>query len=319
MSSEKITGLGSMPNSQPWNRKKILLLSILTGVIAFICIMTYQYFTSDHYLYIDNAMVDGEKISISSKYSGKIVKMFVSEGSFVDKGQLLVQMDDDELLAQKNQAESSLLYNEENVKLCALNLHKATDDFNRTQNIYKMGVLPTAEYEQAKITLDSNKTRKKMADAQVDSAKAQLSIIENQIKASKIYAPADGVVAKKYSYEGDVTQSSQVIYTIYNLQNVYVVANVDETQFRNVHLGQKAVITIDAYPDRKFRGSVVSLTPCTVAQFTSSPVNNNSSDFTKVSQVISLKIMLHDLSDNDMKGHTPILPGMYVEVKLKEK
>ncbi len=319
MSSEKTTGLGSMANSQPWYRKKFLLLSILAGVIAFIFIMIYQYFTSADYLYIDNAMVDGEKISISSKYSGKIAKMFVYEGSFVDKGQLLVQMDDDELLAQKNQAESSLLYNEENVKLCTLNLHKATDDFNRTQKVYKMGVLPTAEYEQAKITLDSNKTQKKMADAQVDSATAQLSIIENQIKASKIYAPADGVVAKKYSYEGDVTQSSQVIYTIYNLQNVYVVANVDETQFRNVHIGQKAFITIDAYPGRKFRGSVVSLTPCTVAQFISSPINNNSSDFTKVSQVISLKIMLHDISNNNIKGHSPILPGMYVEVKLKEK
>jgi RND family efflux transporter, MFP subunit len=316
MSFAKTTG--SMPNSQPWYRKKFLL-SILVGTIALIFIIIGLYFTSEHYLYIDNAMVDGEKISISSKYPGKIAKMFASEGSFVSKGQLLVTIDDDELLAQKRQGESSLLYNEENVKSCALNLDKATDDFNRTQNIYKMGELSTVEYEQAKIALDSKRIQKKMADAQVDSAKAQLNIIENQIKASTIYAPDDGVIAKKYSYEGDVIQSSQVIYTIYNLHNVYVVANVDETEFRNVHLGQKAFITIDAYPGRKFRGSVVSVTPCTVAQFTSSPINNNSSDFTKVSQVISLRIMLHDISNNDIKGHSPILPGMYVEVKLKEK
>ncbi|HBE78958.1 MAG TPA: hypothetical protein DDW65_14445 [Firmicutes bacterium] len=319
MSSEKTNGFGLMPNSQPWYRKKFLLLSILVGTIALLFIIINLCFTSGHYLYIDNAMVDGEKISISSKYPGKIAKMFVSEGSFVDKGQLLVQMDDDELLAQKRQAESNILYNEENVKLCTLNLDKATDDFNRTQNIYQMGVLPKAEYEQAKITLDANKTQKKMANAQTDSAKAQLSIIENQMKTSKIYAPGDGVVAKKYSSEGDVIQSSQVIYTIYNLRNVYVVANVDETQFRDVHLGQKALITIDAYPGCKFRGSVVSVTPCTVAQFTSSPTNNNTSDFTKVSQVISLKIRLDDISNNDIKGHSPILPGMYVEVKLKEK
>jgi RND family efflux transporter MFP subunit len=300
-----------------YRRKYVLLVSALIAV-GILSVAIGSYLRSRKYLYTDDAIVDGQKISISSECPGRIKKLTESEGSTVKKDELLVELDDSEINAEKTKAESTLLSSEENEKLCASNLEKANITFGRTKALYKSGAIPLVQYEQSEKELNGIKTQKSLADLQVVSARAQLKVADTQRRFTKIYSPDDGVIAKKWMSEGDVVQPGQVLYTVYNLQTVSVLANVDEDDFKNVRIGQAAFVTIDAYPGHKCEGKVISIFPCTASQLNTAQPNNTTNatgDFTKLTQYVPIRILLDGISNNDL-DHFPILPGMSVEVRV---
>ena len=244
-------------------------------------------------------------------------KLLVAEGSVVKKGQLLVLLDESEISVQKTQAEAAMLIAEENMKLCATGVGKAHGDFGRAQLQFNNGYIPPEQYEHAENQRDVAEIQKSMAAAQVASARAQLNIIKTQMEVFSISATDDGVVAKKWVSEGDIILSGQPIYTIYNLHNLSVVANVEETKYRNVCPGQEALVTVDAYPGKTWIGKVVSSGPCTASQFAAVQSTSATGDFTKLTQYLPVRIVLDGMADNDITGRSPILPGMSVEVRLK--
>jgi RND family efflux transporter MFP subunit len=301
----------------PFYRKKGVVALFVGAATAGLAAVVLFYLSSKDFLYLDNSIVDGQKISVSSQYPGKIESMTKAEGSMVKKGELLVQLNDLELKEDAQRDETTLLYNGENAKLAEYNLEKAQSDFNRTQNIYKSGVISQSQYEQAEKELNNVKIQAKIAEVQVKAAKTQLNIINMQLKCAKIYAAQDGVVAKKWVSEGDVIQPSQALYTIYDLKSVSVLANVDETNIRNVHVGQEAFVTVDAYPGNKFSAKVISVFPCTASQLVQNQPVNSTGDFTKMAQYVSVRILPDNISNNGQGGRFSILPGMSTEVRIR--
>lgn len=303
-----------------YRRKYVLLLMALIAV-GILSVAIASYLSSRKYLYTDDAIVDGQKISISSECPGRIKRLTAPEGSMVKKDDLLVELDDSEINAEKSKAEASLLSSEENQKLCVSNLEKANISFSRNKTLYKSGAIPLVQYEQSEKEFNNFKTQKSLADLQIVSARAQLKVADTQRRFTKIYSPGDGVIAKKWMSEGDVVQPGQVLYTVYNLQSVSVLANVDEDDIKNVHVGQAAFVTIDAYPGHQYEGKVISIFPCTASQLTTVQTNNTTNatgDFTKLTQYVPIRILLDGISNNHL-DHLPILPGMSVEVRVMVK
>ena len=133
-----------------------------------------------------------------------------------------------------------------------------------------------------------------------------------QLSYTVLTAPADGVVSKKSAEPGQLVQAGQPLMTVVPLADVWVVANLKETQVRDVVPGDSAEIHVDAYPGRTFLGVVESISPATGAKFSLLPPDNATGNFTKVVQRLPVKIRFAGPQDNG----AVLRPGMSVNVTI---
>jgi membrane fusion protein (multidrug efflux system) len=125
-----------------------------------------------------------------------------------------------------------------------------------------------------------------------------------------------GVISKRWVLTGDVVQPGQSVLTIYNVKDVWVIANLEETGLSALRLGDTVGISVDSYPNLKFAGTIIRLGSNTASQFSLIPPNNASGNFTKVTQRVPIKISIQQMGDTK-NSHFKLLPGMSVEVKVK--
>ena len=297
---------------------KTRMIVIVLGLVAVAAVLyVLWYLKSGREVYTDDAFIDADKATISSKYSGRVASLAASEGANVVSGQVIAILDTSDLLAQKEQAKASVSFAQESSKLAKVNLSKAEEDFQRVEAQYKNKIVAKEQYDHAKKAFQSAKVQDSIAQAQILTSQAQLGVIETQLGNAEIKAPMDGVVAKKWVLSGDVVTAGQAIYTVYDIKNVWIAANLEETKFSQLSVGQTADITVDAYGGMKLRGKVSQLGSNTASQFSLIPSSNASGNFTKVTQRIPIKIT----PDRDLLEKNPgkLLPGMSVEVLVKSK
>jgi membrane fusion protein (multidrug efflux system) len=137
--------------------------------------------------------------------------------------------------------------------------------------------------------LASARAQADLAHARVDSAEAALALAKLQLSYARIVAPRDGVLSKSAVHPGQLLQAGQQVVVVVP-NETYVVANFKETQVGAMRAGQRAEITVDAYPGRTFEGKVESTSPGTGARFSLLPPDNASGNFVKVVQRLPVKI-----------------------------
>lgn len=147
-----------------------------------------------------------------------------------------------------------------------------------------------------------------VARAQLQQAQADLAFARQQLTYTALRAPAGGVIAKKNMEIGQVVQAGRPVLAIVPIQDVWVEANFKETQLQHIRAGQKATLSIDAYPDQVFTGQVTSLSPGTGSVFSLLPPENATGNFVKVVQRVPVKIVLDPTAVRDV----PLRPGMSV-------
>jgi membrane fusion protein (multidrug efflux system) len=299
------------------------------------------------YLKTDDAYVASDNISVSSKIMGRISHLYVQEGDSVKQGQLLAELDSVDLLAQKKQmiagksqteankmqTEAKFQYDEKNIKVLQIALEKAQDDFDRSKKQYNGGVVTKeqydhskkavetaqAQYEAAKAQLLVSKTQIKTADAAIVAADAQIGVISTQLSNTKLYAPTDGVVAKRWLLPGDIAQPGQSIYTVNNDKKFWILVYLEETKMETLHMGQSARFTIDTYPGVNFTGKIFTIGSTTASQFSLIPPNNASGNFTKVTQRVPVKISIDAVEGGAKLSSFNLRTGMSAVVKIIKK
>jgi membrane fusion protein (multidrug efflux system) len=153
------------------------------------------------------------------------------------------------------------------------------------------------------------------ADARLAAAEAAVDNARLQLSYAYITAPTSGVVAKRNAETGALVQVGQSLMSLVADKDVWVTANLKETQLARVRVGNPAEFTVDAYPGRKFAGRVESLSPATGARFALLPPDNATGNFTKVVQRVPVKIAVVPSSDS-----TALLrPGMSVDVTITNR
>lgn len=187
-----------------------------------------------------------DTVAVGTQVSGIIKNIYVDFNSTVKKGQLLATLDPDLLQFQSQQikanlqnAKSNLAYNEINI--------------NRQSQLYKVGAISKADYDNATNQYNA-------AKAQVGSVNAQLSTANKNLSLTNIYSPIDGTILNRNVSEGQTVASSFSTPTLFSiakdLTKMRVRASVDEADIGNVKVGQKATFTVDAFPDETFDGEV---------------------------------------------------------------
>lgn len=136
-----------------------------------------------------------------------------------------------------------------------------------------------------------------------------------QLSYTRVLAPEEGVISRRSVEPGQMVQPGQPVGSLVLIDSVWVVANLKETQVRDLDVGDAAEIRVDAYPGRVFRGEVETLSPATGATFALLPPDNATGNFTKVVQRIPVRIRLIDPQDPDR----PLRPGMSAVIRVRAR
>jgi membrane fusion protein (multidrug efflux system) len=309
MSDNEKTG-----SSKPlYKLKKVFIPAIL--LIAGLAGFWYWYQIQLSHISTDDAYVDGNRVSISSKILGRITQLYVDEGDSVKQGDMIAVLDSSNIYAQKKEAEAQLSLAKENINLSKVKLDKAQQDFDRAELQYKNKLIPKEQFDHATSTLQEMKAQLSISKSRINTVIAKLNVLTSELSNTKIAAPMNGIVAKKWVLKGDVVQPGQPIFSVYDNTDLWVTANYEETKISRISLGDSVEISVDAFPDKEFYGRVIQLGTNTASQFSLIPPNNASGNFTKVTQRVPVKISVEQVNSSDK---VTLLPGMSVEVDIKE-
>jgi membrane fusion protein (multidrug efflux system) len=149
-----------------------------------------------------------------------------------------------------------------------------------------------AALDSAIASVDVLQAQKKEAARSLDELNTALAKAQRDLSFTEIRAPVDGVVANRAAQVGDFVQTGQRIAALVPLSNVFIDANFKETQLAQVRPGQPVAITVDALPDQKFGGVVVSVAPASGAVFSLLPPDNATGNFTKIVQRLPVRIQV---------------------------
>ena len=314
-----------------------VILLVLVGAI-------YWYIDYSKYIRTDDALVSSDVVSVSPKIMGRISKLYVEEGDSVKQGQLIAELDSTDILAQKKQVisgkaqteankaqvEAKYKYDEKNIKVLQIAVDRAKEDFDRSKTQFAGGVTTKEQYdhmkksfETAQATLEAaqsqllvSKSMIKSAETAVDGSKSQIGVINTQLNNTRLYAPVGGIVAKRWLLPGDITQPGQSIYTVNNNSRFWVTVYLEETNVTSLKIGQKAIFTLDTYPNVVFSGKIFTLGSTTASQFSLIPPSNASGNFTKVTQRVPIKISIDGIEKGNKLDTYKLLTGMSAVVKI---
>jgi membrane fusion protein (multidrug efflux system) len=318
----------------------LVILIVVTGA-------WYWYRDYSKYITTDDAHVDADNVSVGSKIIGRIADLYKQEGDMVLQGTLLADLDSSDLSAQKNQSmalkaqalanlvQADVKYNsdQKGIKILEINLERASEDMARAKSQSDGGVITNEQFdhikkanETASAQLDAAKAQLMVsramitsANAAVETANAQIRMIDTQLRNTHLFAPADGVIAKRWLLPGDIVQPGQSVYTLTITKNFWIVAFLEETKISQVIDGQTVRFTIDAFPKVKFKGKVFLTGSSTASVFSLIPANNASGNFTKVTQRIPVRISIDATESGQNPSSFNILSGMSAVVKILKK
>ncbi|MGK9233939.1 HlyD family secretion protein [Inquilinus limosus] len=168
--------------------------------------------------------------------------------------------------------------------------------------------LSQSQLTQQQALLTALDTEEREDAAQVAAAEARLKLAQDNLGYTRILAPADGMTGARQVRPGQFVSPGTQVVTLVPLAKVWVVANLKETQMTNIRVGDRATVTVDAFPDVVLSGKVDSWSPGTGSVFALLPPDNATGNFTKVVQRVPVKIAL---DPNPALGAL-IRPGMSV-------
>ncbi|HEY0590973.1 MAG TPA: efflux RND transporter periplasmic adaptor subunit [Thermoanaerobaculia bacterium] len=203
------------------------------------------------------------KVDLSAHVMGQIVNLGVREGDVVKKGDFLLQIDRTQLAANTAGAEASLraLFNERDAARATL--AEAEANFQRAQKNFGQQIIAQAELDRARAAIDSARANARAVESRIEQARATLAGSRDTLAKTTIHAPIPGIVTALPVEEGEVAvigtmnNPGTVLMTISDMSVVEAVMEVDETDVPAVKVGQTATVTIDAYPNQTFAGTVV--------------------------------------------------------------
>jgi membrane fusion protein (multidrug efflux system) len=149
--------------------------------------------------------------------------------------------------------------------------------------------------------------------AKVKQMQATVEQAALNLQYTTIRAPVSGVVSQRNVEVGQVIQPGQPLFSIVPLDDIWITANFKESELRNMHPGQPAVISVDAYAGRKYRGHVDSIAAATGARFSLLPPENATGNYVKVVQRIPVKIVLEkgENSDHLLRPGMSVVPTVF--------
>ncbi|MFA7495204.1 MAG: efflux RND transporter periplasmic adaptor subunit [Acidithiobacillus sp.] len=302
--------------------KRLLVLFIIF-IVAF---AAYAYFQiADYYPNTDDAYIHAHVVNIAPRVTGHIVAIYVHDNQVVQAGQPLVKIDPEAYQYDVQKAQAELAQAERQTAAIQANISAAQANIgadqinyqNAQRNAQRAAALAAQKYLSAQ-EADNRMTTAKSAAARVQAeqanlaaaraqqslnaariagAKAALGTAEMYLSETTLYAPITGVVSKVDKiHVGDVVSVNQNLFPLIGNSAYWIEANYKETDLNRVHPGQPADITVDMYPNHKFKGKVISLSGGAGNAFSLLPPENATGNWVKVTQRVPVRILIGNLN-----------------------
>lgn len=334
--------------SKKKNKKQIWIATAIVAVLAIIVVLAINKSKNSGSTKVATELVELRKIvetvsangkiqpakdiKISPYISGEVVELFVKEGDFVVKGEKLAKIDPEIYLRAFEKTEASLKTTQANQASSKARLaqskaqfSKSELDFNRSKTLWDKKVISDADfeaaqssYEVASAEVEAAEENFKSSKFQVSSARASLKEARENLNRTTIYAPNDGTVSKLSIEVGErVTGASQFsagteIMRIANLDVLEVNVEVNENDIVRVDLLDTAIIEVDAYLNREFKGLVTEIaTSANTIGVSADQVTNFDV------KIRMLKDSYADLIKPDAAISSPFRPGMSATVEIE--
>jgi membrane fusion protein (multidrug efflux system) len=301
----------------------------------------YYWLTSGGSVSTDDAQIKQDIVSVSPQVNGQIVQVFVRNGAHVKRGDLLFRIDPQPYRVALEQAQAQLASAElQTVQLqtqaagtgaditgAEANLAIKQNALGRQQALLKQGFTTRADYEDA---LNEVKTaEQQLADAkaraasahaalaptgnqpQIAQAKAAVDKAQLELQRTDVHAPMDGTVENADNLQvGQMAVTGIGAMSLVHSMTAWVDANFKEKDVGRMVPGQRAEVTVDAYPGQKFQAHVQSIGAGTGSEFSLLPAQNANGNWVKVTQRVPVRIAF------DGTPSKPMIAGLSVNATV---
>jgi membrane fusion protein (multidrug efflux system) len=306
-------------------RPLMVLVPAAAAVVA-----AFMYLSQEQYVSTDDAFVRAAKVTINARVSGQAIEIAVRDNERVRQGQVLFRIDPEPYQIAVEQAEARLgsarlqidslkaTYRQQQAELQSAKDSALFDEreFDRKKMLVASDFTPRAVYERAETDMKVARHRAASIEQQiantvvalngdpdidvdrhptVRAARAQLDRARLDLSYATVRAPDDGIVTKVDDLQiGGFVNAGAPTFSLMSSRDVWIEANFRETGLTHMRAGQQATIDVDAYPDRKFRAHIVSMSPGTGSDFSVLPPENATGNWVKVVQRLPVRLELED-------------------------
>ncbi len=254
--------------------KKRITILLLIAVLIISALFFPSYFKDKKTESIHTTgIVRGTEVNITSKISGKISELCCREGDTIQAGSAAIRLDNDELRAAVELAKASvqraiadIQTSGANIELAKVRLDEAKREVKRVTALYKEGLVSQAAldltitgFDSASATYKASISRLASARARLKEAEARLSLQNARLNDTVITTPISGTVVFRALERGEFVSPGIAIFTIVDMNNLWVRIDLEETLIGYIGLGSEALITIDAMPEKVIKGKVFEI------------------------------------------------------------
>jgi len=271
-------------------KKKLIIAGILLAA-AIAAVLVYRLENGrDNGGITLSGNVEVTEVNVAFKIPGRVQTLFTDEGRAVRKGEKIADLDSEEFVSLVNQSRAS-------VQNAEAQLEKAKSDYERYTVLFKDGVISPQQMVAAKTSYEG-------ATSQLQMNRAALRTAEVRLHDSVVYSPLDGVVLRKNVEQGETVSAGTPVFTVGDLANPWIKVYVKEDKLGFVKLGQKAEVSVDSFPGKKYEGEVTYIS--SEAEFTPKTVQTQEE---RVKLVFGVKVTVKNMN-NELK------PSMPADVKI---
>lgn len=207
------------------------------------------------------SLIGAATVEVVPQAGGRVQSISVRLGDPVSRGQRIAILDDRSIREQLRQAEASFEVAQATIRQREADLSFAKTNLDRSRSLFERNLLPQQ-------TLDDGESRYQSAQAQLDLARAQLTLASarrDELQVTQvntvITSPVDGYVGRRYVDPGAFVSTNQPVVQVVDISLVRLVVNLVERDLRRVSVGANGVVDVDAYPGERFEGRVARIAP----------------------------------------------------------
>jgi HlyD family secretion protein len=267
--------------------------------------------------------IEATEITLSAQSGGQVKRIIADEGQIVRAGDTLLIIDDTDWQYQLDQARGGYEMAEAQFRLALkgareedliqaeANYKNADDDLKRMEDLYRAKSVTEKQLDDAKTRFTVSqqiweKTKRGLQKEEIDAARARrdqakgsFSSLQKKVSDCNVIAPVAGSITKRFVEQGELAGIGTALYRISDLSLMDITIYVTEVDLPKVQLNQKAVVTVDAFPNKGYDGKVVFIS--SIAEFTPKNIQTND-ERTKL--VFSVKVKVPN-PDGTLKAGVP--------------
>lgn len=266
-------------------KQKILIVIACLAVAAFAVIYSIYFNRNSNGQIKVSGNIEATEIRLSFQAAGKIQKLFVDEGMLVKKGDIVAALDKDELTKIKQQAQAGL-------ELAQANLALTEKEFKRMQNLFNDNVISAQERDVAQNKFE-------IAKASLDASSYTFDLAGIRLSYADLICPVDGFIITKSAEAGEVMQPGSTVFTVLDLNDIWLTAYINETGLGKIKLNQQVDIKTDTYPSKIYKGRISFISE--EAEFTPKQIQTTEE---RVKLVYRIKIIIAN-SNFELKPGMP--------------